>query len=116
LHATGTLFLLAGWDGQNGHLVYKAPQAAGGEWSLISSRDGHFAETDRVPLGKGEIQDPTSVKFELRGKQLRLTTSNQLVGGRHTLPGYRPGHIVLGVADGRYGEAPFKIESLDVHQ
>ena len=65
-------------------------------------------------LGQAAARDLSTVKLELRKSRFRLENEGAGLGGWHALPEYRPGHIVLGVVDDRSGDAPLKIDSIQV--
>jgi hypothetical protein len=114
---TNTLFVMVGWNGHDGHLLYKQPHDAGGEWWLCSSRQGSFQTSAPVRLASpiAAAGSSTKVNVLLKSGSLELRINDQPAASRVTLPAYANGHVFLGIVDGRPGDACLKINTFGVN-
>jgi len=114
LEGTNCVFVMLGWNGRDGHLVYKAPHDAGGVWKVCSSRDGGFRRGASRSLGAGVPPDPAALRLDVQQGKLLLEVNGEKLIESHPLPEYRKGRVAFGIVDNRPGDLPARVHRLSV--
>lgn len=110
---TGGMFFLVGWTGHSGYLVNQITLKSSEVWLIYEYQSQHakFVEFKRVPNVRwGEGYKPVSLNVQ--DKKLTMKVGDGFVVNELELPGYLPGHVVLGTSATSYGAKPLKIRSM----
>jgi hypothetical protein len=113
----GGWFLLVGWDEEagNGYAIHNCTmKESGSPWFITELRGREAVQGTNQELKQLEWRRFQDVKVSVQESKLLFQLGGFKVLDNETLPNYRPGAIVFGVYDTKYGPRPVHIESLRV--
>lgn len=113
----GGWFMLLGWDQEsgNGYVVYNCMlKESGSPWFIAEMRGREAVEGTNQELKSVEWNRTQDARISVRDGKLSFELGRLKVFDGEELPNYRPGQVVFGVYDTRYGPRPVRIESLRI--
>jgi hypothetical protein len=113
----GGWFLLLGWNEEtgNGYVVYNCMlKESGSPWFIAEMRGREAVEGTNQELKNIEWSRTQDVRFGVKDSKLHFQLGRLKVFDGEALPNYKPGQVIFGVYDTRYGPRPVRIESLRI--
>ena len=107
----GGWFVLFGWNGREGWMLYQIRLKRTDIWYLYRAEQGEFPVRGE-PLSDLRLHGQRQLALSVRDSVLRVEWGGQTIAGGYPLEGYRTGAIHLGTATTEYGETPLTIGRL----
>jgi hypothetical protein len=113
----GGWFLLLGWDEElgNGYAVHNCTmKQSGSPWFITELRGRAAVEETTQELKQHEWRLVQEARVTVRENKLTVQVGAVKVLDQEPLLNYRPGAVIFGVYDTRYGPRPVRVESLRI--
>lgn len=113
----GGWFLLVGWNEElgNGYAIHNCTmKQSGSPWFITEMRGRSAVEETTQELKQHEWRLMQDARVTVRENKLTMQVGAVKVLDEEPLPNYRPGAIIFGVYDTRYGPRPVRVESLRI--
>lgn len=113
----GGWFLLVGWDEElgNGYAVHNCTmKESGSPWFITEMRGRTAVDETTQELKQHEWRLMQEAKVRIQDNKLSVQLGAAKVLDQELLPNYRPGAVIFGVYDTRYGPRPVRVESLRI--
>lgn len=114
LRRTNIVFFLLGWNGRDGHLLWKARGDGDSVWRLATSQQGDFNRLPPTNFGSVAVGDSTEVNVTVKDQKLELVVSGKRLATELPLPAYSGGRFYLGVVDTHSEDLPLRITSFGI--
>ena len=109
----GGWFVLFGWTGQKGNLLYNITLQKTSVWYLYEAENGKFVNR-KQGLSNYRWTGRQSFRMRVVERSLQVRVGEQLLTEQSELPASLSGEVYLGTADTQYGPMRLRIERLEI--